>query len=97
MKYFLLLAIKPFTCDLIGYNRLGNNVDTHYRRAGAQTRYRKSDFSNVQPLQIIAEQLSYLKKSGGIPKNIFTVLNRKNKTSRVQKSRLQRYLRQMLK
>ena len=97
MKYLLFLAIKSFTCDLIGYNRLGNNVDAHTRRAGVQTRYRKSDFSKVQPLKIIAEQLSYIRKSGAVPKNIFTDRNRRNKTSRVQKSRLHRYLRQMLK
>ena len=86
MKYFLI-AIKSFTCDLIGYNRLGNNVVAHTRMSGIKTGI--MNFPNFQPLEIIAEKLSHRRKSGAFPKNIFTVRNRKSKTSRVQKSRLQ--------
>ena len=88
MEIFLVLAIQSCTCDLIGYNRLGNNVAAHVRMSGLQTRNRKSDFSNVQPLQIIAEKLSYRRKSGAIPKNIFTGRNRKNKSSKIQTAKI---------
>lgn len=44
MKYFRLLFIKSLTCDLIGYNRLVNNVDAHTRRTGVQTKDQKFVF-----------------------------------------------------
>jgi hypothetical protein len=74
-----IFALKFASADLIGYNRLGNNVESHVR-------FRSTNISSIK-LQMIQFMMTNNNLTNDKRKNILAALTKNTRKNRARRSR----------